>query len=118
MRTFQPREYQGRPVVIRLLKHPATGELLMPAGTTLRGCDGAQWTAVPPRHSDRAGRIWVGGGDHLRLAERAASGPGGASTRPPAAGPSPIVAPPAASAPNSPPSALPAPSPPPSPKRG
>lgn len=48
MRTFQPREYQGRPVVIRLLKHPATGELLMPAGTTLRGFDDAQWTAVPP----------------------------------------------------------------------
>ena len=81
VRTFKPREYQGSPVVIRILEHPATAELLMLAGTTLHVFDGAQWTAVPTDIPavrclavDGAGRVWMGGVDQLGFAERDVTG--------------------------------------------
>ena len=81
VRTFKPREHQGSPVVLCALEHPATGEFLLLAGTTLHEFDGAPWTAGPTDIPavrclavDGAGRIWRGGGDQLGFAERAATG--------------------------------------------
>ena len=81
LRTFKPRDYQGSPVVARVLEHPGTGEILMLAGTTLHVFDGAQWTAVPTDTPavrclgvDGRGRVWMGGVDQLGYAERDALG--------------------------------------------
>ena len=81
LRTFKTREYPGSPVVIRLLKHPATGEFLLLAGTTRHVFDGAPWSAGPTDNPavrclavDGAGRIWTGGGDPFGFAERATTG--------------------------------------------
>src|SRR4051794_1688386 len=46
VRAFKPRDYLGSPAVARVLPHPATGELLMLAGTFLHIYNGATWTAV------------------------------------------------------------------------
>ena len=88
VRTFKPREHQGSPVVLCALEHPATGEFLLLAGTTLHEFDGAPWTAGPTDIPavrclavDGAGRIWRGGGDQLGFAERAATGQGRCPSR-------------------------------------
>lgn len=81
IRPFRPRDYQGSPAVSRILEHPATGELLLLAGTKLHVFDGAQWTAVATDTPavrclavDGTGRIWLGGVDQLGYAERDAAG--------------------------------------------
>ncbi len=81
VRAFKPRDYQGSPVVVRALEHPATGEMLLLAGTTLHVFDGTQWTAVPTDTPavrcmavDDRGRVWMGGVDQLGYAERDGAG--------------------------------------------
>jgi signal transduction histidine kinase/DNA-binding response OmpR family regulator len=81
VRPFKPRDYQGSPVVVRALEHPATGEMLLLAGTTLHVFDGTHWTAVPTDTPavrclavDGRGRVWLGGVDQLGYAERDAFG--------------------------------------------
>ncbi len=81
LRTFKPRDYQGSPVIARVLEHPGTGELLLLAGTTLHVFDGTQWTAVPTETPairclavDAAGRAWLGGVDQIGYADRDATG--------------------------------------------
>ncbi|MBS0632747.1 MAG: response regulator [Verrucomicrobia bacterium] len=81
IRPFRPRDYQGSPAVSRILEHPATGELLLLAGTKLHVFDGVQWTAVATDTPavrclavDAAGRVWLGGVDQLGYAERDAAG--------------------------------------------
>lgn len=80
-RAFKPRDYQGSPVVVRVLEHPASGEMLFLAGTSLHVFDGVQWTTVPTETPavrclgvDSAGRVWLGGVDQLGYAERDATG--------------------------------------------
>ncbi len=81
IRAFKPRDYQGSPVVARVVEHPGTGELLLLAGTTLHVFDGTQWTAVPTDTPairclavDAAGRAWLGGVDQIGYADRDATG--------------------------------------------
>jgi len=81
VRTFKPRDYQGSPAVARVLPHPASGEMMLLAGTFLHIFNGSTWTAVqtdtPAARClavDPAGRVWLGGVDQLGYAERDAFG--------------------------------------------
>ena len=81
VRAFKPREYQGSPSVARVLPHPATGELLLLAGTFLHIYNGTTWTALQTDTPgarclalDASGRAWLGGVDQLGYAERDALG--------------------------------------------
>ena len=81
VRAFKPRDYQGSPVVIRVLEHPVSGEILLLAGTSLHVFDGVQWTTVPTETPavrclavDAAGRVWMGGVDQLGYAQRDPTG--------------------------------------------
>jgi signal transduction histidine kinase/DNA-binding response OmpR family regulator len=81
VRAFKPREYQGSPSVARVLPHPATGELLLLAGTFLHIYNGTTWTALQTDTPgarclalDAQGRAWLGGVDQLGYAERDALG--------------------------------------------
>ena len=80
-RTFKPGKHQGSPVVIRVIEHPATGKCLLLAGPTLPEFEGAPGSAGPTEIAavrcltvDAAGRVGMGGGNRLGLAERATAG--------------------------------------------
>jgi signal transduction histidine kinase/DNA-binding response OmpR family regulator/ligand-binding sensor domain-containing protein len=81
VRGFKPRDYQGSPVVVRIAEHPASGELLLLAGSFLHVFDGTTWTnvqtnvpAIRCMGVDAAGRVWLAGVDQLGFCERDPTG--------------------------------------------